>query len=261
MLDALRAYLTERPLVDGLGPLGRRAARQAYQGQFTTALMIAGALHVSLTAAAFLLRLDSSGGQVERPAFDGSIITFLPRPLLEMEKAPEPPGGPKAPPAFAPQAGTPMPVPEAAAVFESIRQVDQIGLEGIQDSYGIGDEGGIGGGEGIGTGAGIPEVQAPPDRPDPDQAQFVEKMPVLAVGPVPAYPELARLSQLEGTVIVRALVGSDGKVRETILLKKVNDILDQAAVQATAGYVFVPAMQNGRPVAAWVTIPFRFALH
>ena len=106
----------------------------------------------------------------------------------------------------------------------------------------------------------MPEV-AYPDRPNPDLPAIVEKMPVLTVGPAPAYPELARLSQLEGTVIVRALVGQDGKVRETILLKKVNDILDQAAVQATMGYVFVPAMQNGRPVAVWVTIPFRFALH
>ena len=141
-------------------------------------------------------------------------------------------------------------MPEQEAQFEHPTRADRI--QGVEEGYGIGNDDVIGGGDG--TGEGMAEFED--IRPNPDLPSIVEKMPVLAVGPPPVYPELARLSQLEGTVIVRALVGKDGKVRETILFKKVNDILDQAAVQATMGYVFVPAMQNGRPVAVWVTIPF-----
>jgi protein TonB len=260
MLDALRAFLAERPLVDGLGPLGRRTARQAYQGRFVTALMIAGAIHVTLTAATLLMPRE------DPPV----VLDFAPPPIpfykfklpsVHEEPAPPvPPAGPKAPPAFLPQEGVPLPVPEQQAQFESIRTDDQIGIQGVEEGYGIGDDEVLGGGDGTGTGEGVQELDVD-IRPNPDLPANVEKMPVLTVGPAPAYPELARLSQLEGTVIVRALVGKDGKVRETILFKKVNDILDQAAVQATMGYVFVPAMQNGRPVAVWVTIPFRFALH
>jgi periplasmic protein TonB len=259
MLDALRAYLAERPLVDGLGPLGRRAARQAYQGRFVTALMIAGAIHVTLTTLILLI-----------PRADPPVVcTFLDPvapiyriklPTVQDEPAaPQPPSGPKAAPTTLPSDGVPVPVPEQEAEFESIRTYEQIGIQGVEEGYGIGDDDVLGGGDGTGTGEGVPELDD--IRPNPDLPTNVEKMPVLTVGPAPAYPELARLSQLEGTVIVRALVGKDGKVRETILLKKVNDILNQAAVQATMGYVFVPAMQNGRPVAVWVTIPFRFALH
>ena len=262
MLDALRAYLAERPLVDGLGPLGRRIARQAYQGRFATALMLAGGLHVSLTAAILLLRLQHPGEYLPPSPFAPPYIIELLPSIHQLAEAPKPPGGPAGPIEFkAPKEGVPIPVPEPEAESQTIKSDSQIGIPGVDDLVGIGDDAPTGGGNGTGTGTGVPESVPPPERPDPNVFQNVEKMPVLVEGPPPAYPELARLSQLEGTVIVRALVGRDGKVKETILAKGVNDILDQAAVKATMGYVFVPAMQNGKPVAVWVTIPFRFALH
>jgi protein TonB len=79
--------------------------------------------------------------------------------------------------------------------------------------------------------------------------------------PPPIYPELAQMSKIEGTVIVRVLVGKDGKVKDAILGKGVNDMLDDAAIDAAKHYVFQPAMQNKKPVAVWVAIPFKFSLY
>jgi TonB family protein len=60
---------------------------------------------------------------------------------------------------------------------------------------------------------------------------------------------------------VRVLVGRDGKVKDTVLGKAVNGILDEAALEAAKHYVFKPAMQNKKPVAVWVAIPFNFKLY
>jgi TonB family protein len=151
-----------------------------------------------------------------------------------------------------------MPVPSPQAESETIRADHQIGIA-AEVTSGIGDEslpGGVGEREGMNW-----DTETVLDRPDPGEFQPVEKQAKLVDGPAPVYPEIARLSKIEGTVHVRALVGTDGKVREAFVLKSVNDLLDQAAIAATMGYVFLPAMQNGRPVTVWVTIPFRFSLH
>src|SRR4029450_70743 len=128
------------PLVDGLGPLGRRTARRAYQGRFATALMLAGGLHVTLTAVVLLIpRADPP---VVLPSEPPPIpIGNFNLPSVKEEPAPPvPPGGFKAPPTFLPQEGVPIPVPEPEADFESIRTDDQIGIQGVAEGYGIGDD-------------------------------------------------------------------------------------------------------------------------
>jgi protein TonB len=79
--------------------------------------------------------------------------------------------------------------------------------------------------------------------------------------PAPEYPELAKLARIEGTVHVRVLVGRDGRVRDTILVKGAHAILDQEALAAAKRAIFTPAIQQQKPVPVWVTIPFRFSLH
>jgi periplasmic protein TonB len=259
MFDALRAYLGERPLIEGIGPAGRRTARQAYQGRFATALLVAGALHVTLTAAVISLRL---GGAPPASLPPGTIMDFMKPPrIFDRPVAPEaPPSPPSGPKVFKPSTdGVPIPAPDP--VSPTIPTVDQRSVPGIVAGEGI-NEGTGGGGEGVGgAGVGDGTGAGPEDRPDPGTYSLVEKQPVLVDGPKPIYPELARMSQIEGTVRLRALVGTDGKVHEVIVLQGVHDLLDQAAIEATKGYVFLPAQQNGRPVAIWVNIPFRFALH
>ena len=65
---------------------------------------------------------------------------------------------------------------------------------------------------------------------------------------------------MEGTVVVQALVGREGTVLDTKVVKSV-PVLDQAAVEAVRGWTFKPAMAKGQPVQVWVAVPVKFSLH
>lgn len=77
----------------------------------------------------------------------------------------------------------------------------------------------------------------------------------------PDYPEMARASQLEGTVLVKVLVGPDGNVMQAVVLQSVHPMLDAAAREAALKCKFEPGKQRNIPVKAWMAIPFRFRLH
>ena len=75
----------------------------------------------------------------------------------------------------------------------------------------------------------------------------------------PGYPiELMRQS-VQGTVMLSAVIRSDGSVGEVRVLRGVDDRLDWYASAALARWRFRPASRNGDPVAlqAVVMIPFR----
>jgi protein TonB len=74
------------------------------------------------------------------------------------------------------------------------------------------------------------------------------------------YPEIARRSGLEGTVLVRVLVGPTGWVKEAVVAQGVHPVLDRAAVAAARKCRFEPARQREMKVKAWVEIPYRFKL-
>jgi len=79
--------------------------------------------------------------------------------------------------------------------------------------------------------------------------------------PKPQYPLIARRLKLEGTVIVRVLVSSEGKPEIVRLgTSSGSNVLDQAALNAVQGWSFVPAKQGGQSVTAWVDVPIRFRL-
>lgn len=79
---------------------------------------------------------------------------------------------------------------------------------------------------------------------------------------VPKYPESARAKGIEGMVYVKALVGTDGIVRTAEIIKSGGGVpeLEQSALEAAQATNFAPAKKDGKAIAVWVTIPFRFAL-
>ncbi len=99
----------------------------------------------------------------------------------------------------------------------------------------------------------------PRDVPGPGENVFVEELPEAIVKVPPIYPELARQSRVEGTVLVQALVGKDGRVKATRVAQSV-PMLDEAAVSSVRRWVFRPAHTKKMPVAVWVTVPIRFTL-
>jgi len=77
----------------------------------------------------------------------------------------------------------------------------------------------------------------------------------------PVYPRLAEQAGLEGTVWVKALVSKDGTVKDAAVYRSSGMAsLDEAAVKAAFKCRYKPAIQNGRPVAMWVTYSVEFII-
>lgn len=260
---SVKAYFTQHPLIDELGPEGRRATRRGYQRYFAIAFAVAGAVHIGGMAGGWAFQ-EMMSRRAERQAATRTVKLvayrdIAPPPSLEAKPA-EPPKFAIAAPKFkAPPAGIPVPVPKEEAKVTTIASQVQMPFASAEGDTGLGTEDlaglptGIVGGEGI-------QIE---EEVLPGVGDFVpvEEQPLAVEKPFPEYPELARLAKIEGTVLVRALVGKDGKVRDVVLSKSVNQNLDHAAMDAARRWVFKPAMQNKKPVAVWVAIPFKFTLY
>ncbi len=75
----------------------------------------------------------------------------------------------------------------------------------------------------------------------------------------PAYPLQLMRDNVEGTVIVYAVIHADGSVGAVRVLRGIDDRIDPFARQAIAQWQFRPATRNGAPVDVEATfqIPFR----
>ena len=75
----------------------------------------------------------------------------------------------------------------------------------------------------------------------------------------PAYPEDARAAKIEGVVILGIVIGEDGSVLDTTVLRSI-PALDQAAVDAVSQWVFEPTLLNGEPVEIEMSVTVNFTL-
>lgn len=116
----------------------------------------------------------------------------------------------------------------------------------------------------------LSEIPPPPEPPDEDGMPiFVayDEAPQI-IGGQPAlqkhlmYPRMAHISGLEGLVIVRVLVGLDGKAEKTEILraKPANMGFEESAMNALKKVKWVPAKQRDRDIRVWVSIPVQFSL-
>ncbi len=153
-----------------------------------------------------------------------------------------------AQPVAPPTAAIPVPVPEAEAPPEqTIASQQDISQATPSVSQGEGND----------------IVVAPPgdeELPKFGEYVYVEELPEAITKAQPVYPDLAREAGVDGTVLVQALVGKDGKVKDTRIVKSIA-LLDAAAEAAVRQWVFKPALSNNKPVAVWVAVPVKFTLH
>ena len=96
--------------------------------------------------------------------------------------------------------------------------------------------------------------------PSPGKFEAVEFEPRIVFSQVPEYPEIALRAGIEGNVWLNVLVTKEGKVKKVLVLKTDDEIFIQTSINAAKKWVFTPALMNGKPVAVWVSIPFRFRL-
>jgi periplasmic protein TonB len=154
---------------------------------------------------------------------------------------------------------TPQPQEKPLEPEKGVKPEDQFGSEtgsDLGDALGMegGVEGGVVGGVpggvlggmigGTGTGA-VMDFDSPP--------RVIKQAR-------PQYPQDAFVKKIEGTVLIEALVDSQGRVARARVIQSV-PLLDAAALQAVYQWVFQPAMKHGRPVATIIHMPVAFRIY
>lgn len=102
-----------------------------------------------------------------------------------------------------------------------------------------------------------PSPPAAPEEPKRIRASSLD--PAKLIRKVePQYPQIARTARIEGTVELRAVVGTDGRVRELTVLSG-HPLLRKAAVDAVSQWIYQPPVLNGEKVeiVAPISVIFR----
>jgi len=93
-----------------------------------------------------------------------------------------------------------------------------------------------------------------------DRDVFYEKAPVALLRPPPVYPEWARRSSTQGTVVLDVEVLIDGSIGAIEVFRSISG-LDEAAIEAVRKWKYQPAERGGYPVACWIKQPIVFTLN
>jgi protein TonB len=113
------------------------------------------------------------------------------------------------------------------------------------------------------TAAPAPAITAAP-APAPAPAPKVE-LPTTDAdylhNPPPVYPRLSFRLGEEGLVVVRVLIGTDGRAQDAQIAKSSGfSRLDQAAEATARGWRYVPGKRGGVPEPMWVNVPIRWEI-
>jgi TonB family protein len=150
----------------------------------------------------------------------------------------------------------------------------KLGARGTIASAGFGNGIAIQGGGGRGGNAGQGHIQsagfspAMVASPNPDQARRTNATNRQAVSapvsiqskPTPVYTSEARQLRVEGEVLLNVVFTAEGQIRILNVVRGLGHGLDESAQRAAQGVRFSPAMRDGRPVDANVTLHIVFQL-
>ncbi len=206
-------------------------------------------LHTAVLSVLVIAPLMTSG---ELP----STIT----PIDSVNLTPVAPNPPQAPPApSAARHAVPQPNPTAAPTEAPTGVAKETGLVTEPETAGA-VEGGVPGGIVGPVVSGLPEaLPAAPTQTVPIRVHSGIKPPAKIRDVRPIYPIVAQAAQVQGTVILEAVIGPDGAVREARVLRSI-PLLDQAALEAVRHWTFTPTLLNGVPVPIVMTVTVTFVL-
>lgn len=117
--------------------------------------------------------------------------------------------------------------------------------------------------------ADLPKIQNPPSS-SVDSSEYVGEVltvsgavsaPRIKYQTEPEFSEEGRKAGHHGTVIIRAIVGTDGRVHDPRILRSQDHMFDQRALQAVSQWIFDPAMKDGRIVPVFVDVEVGFQLY
>lgn len=138
---------------------------------------------------------------------------------------------------------------------------------GTGGGVGPGSGGGYGPGEGGNTGGGPRREGGGGPGGGGDGADRIFKSSELdqrarvISKPEPQYTEAARKNQITGTVVLRAIFSSDGRVTNISTVRGLPDGLTEKAITAAKQIKFSPAQKGGRPVSSWMQLEYNFNLY
>jgi protein TonB len=95
---------------------------------------------------------------------------------------------------------------------------------------------------------------------DPVHVGGLIRPPTKLVHVAPIYPPIALAARKEGLVILEALIGEDGIVREVRVLRP-EPLFEESAVTAVKRWRFSPTLLNGEPVPIVMTVTVGFSLN
>ncbi len=91
---------------------------------------------------------------------------------------------------------------------------------------------------------------------------IVEEKPSVLSGPIPVYPELLKQAQIQGRVVVQAVIDTLGRaeLNSVKILQSPNPGFDQSARQYVLKALFRPARVHGRAVRVLINIPIDYKI-
>ena len=102
----------------------------------------------------------------------------------------------------------------------------------------------------------VPAVKQPGVKQPATNAAEQER---IAATTIPAYPPLAQHMNVQGAVVLQALIGADGIIQNLRVMSG-PAILSSAAQAAVRGWHFKPITQNGQAVESKATITVNFSI-
>ncbi len=233
------------------GEVANPAPRLGSRSRYTLPASIAA--HVAIAAVVVIVPLMATDAL---PAPRVVIGAFTAQP------AAPPPAPP--PPAAATPSTRPLPSSPAAAPTTAASTIEpEPAVETTASA--VGDPNGVVGGipNGVMGSVGVvPDVPIPPPppavtRPMPVGGRIKKPTKLRHVPPV--YPVIAQQAHVEGIVIIEAVIGVDGRVKEARVLRS-KPLLDQSALDAVRQWEFTPTTLNGVPVPVIMTVTVDFKL-
>ena len=85
--------------------------------------------------------------------------------------------------------------------------------------------------------------------------------PVAKYTPEPDFSEEARKAKYQGTVILAAIIGPDGKPRNLRVVRSLGMGLDEKALERARTWLFEPGKKDGQPVAVAINLEVEFRLY
>ncbi len=76
----------------------------------------------------------------------------------------------------------------------------------------------------------------------------------------PKYPGVARAAHIQGVVILRAIIGKDGHIRDLSVISSPDKSLSEASLKAVAKWTYEPYMLEGQATEIDTTITVNFAM-